>query len=356
MFYFYCSDGTKFDSKIDAVEYSINKKVQLHFYYYDSIYEKLDWTTEPPHSLDHYYLEKAKKIRDEYDYVILCYSGGYDSTNILETFYYNNLKIDKIVTVGAFDQDYLNFSDENHNGEIYHNAIPYLKELGLEHLLHKIDYSKLFDDTKNFSILNQKESWVNLSGSWFSPHNWLWYDIEKYAIPPEQKNKKVCILFGKDKPTLYEKNKNIHGFYFRDTPITSYASTFFKRTQYDNIKRIDFYWDPESPEILLKQLHILYRYYMIVKKTSYDSAIGAQTFGDKTVNSLIYNLRKPILFKSPKSPTTYLSLRDNFLKQKNNSEIGTFYKKGIREILSRTKNKQLMTVNSKFYGLVKQNV
>jgi hypothetical protein len=364
MFYYYCSDGAKFDSKIDAIEYSKKNNLKLYFYYYDHVYEKLDWTKEPPQSLDYYYLKQAKKIRDTYDYVILCYSGGYDSTNILETFHFNNLKIDKIVTVGAFDQDNFNNSDENHNGEIYYNVIPYVKELGLENILQKIDYSKLFGDINNFSILNQNRNWIDLCGSWFSPHNWFWYDIEKYVVPNEYKNKKVCIVFGKDKPTLFYSNEGrvvrmlngslqLNGFFFRDTPVTSYASTSHKRNMYGNIQRIDFYWDPEFPEILLKQLHVLYKYYMIVKMNSYKIEDGAQKIGDMTVNSLVYNLRKKINYKSPKSKTFYLSLRDNFLKDKTNNDTIELHKKGLQELTTRIEQDEPRPVYSKFYSLVK---
>jgi hypothetical protein len=367
MFYFYCSNGAKFDSKIEAIEYSNKNNVKLYFYYYDHIYENIDWTIEPPQSLDYYYLEQARRIRDLYDYVILCYSGGYDSTNILETFHFNNLKIDKIVAVGAFDQDNYTNSDENHNGEIYFNAFPYVKELGLENILQKLDYSKLFNDTKNFSILNQNKSWIDLCGSWFSPHNWFWYDIEKHVVPDEYKNKKVCIIFGKDKPTLFyskegvqnklaNDNFELNGFFFRDTPVTSYASSLHKRTLYENIQRIDFYWDPDFPEILLKQLHVLYRYYSITKKNFYSVNEGVQKLGDQTVNSLIYNLRRKIIFKSPKSKTQYFSLRDNFLKEKTNNDISDLHQRGLEEIIRRTRQKESKVIFSKFYNIVKQNI
>jgi hypothetical protein len=363
MFYYYCQDGKKFDSKIEAVEYSQKTIQPLYFYYYDHIYEKLDWSIEPPHSINHYYLEQAKRIRDKYDYVILCYSGGYDSTNILETFHFNNLKIDKIVVAGAFSQDTLNMSDENHNGEIYYNAIPYVKELGLENILEVIDYTKLFDDTKNFSILNQKESWIDLCGAWYSPHNWFWYDIEKFVVPDEYKNKKVAIIFGKDKPTLFfsadgkkiaapNGGMQLNGFFFRDTPVTSYASTYKKRNMYGNIQRIDFYWDPEYPEILLKQLHILYRYYMLTKINSYSVDEGTQSYGKETTNSLVYNLRRKIIFKSPKSPTFYLSLRDNYLKEKTNNDINDFHQQGIK-LLSQRIADDPKPIFSKFYSIVK---
>ena len=353
MFHYYTEDGSVFSSKVEAMEYSHKSNTPLHFYYYDEEYSRVPWTLEPPQSLDYYYLEQAKRIRDQYDYVILCYSGGYDSTNILETFHYNGLKLDKIVAVGAFDQDNYTVSDENHNGELYLNVFPYIKELGLEGILQVVDYSKLFSDLSNFSILNQKDSWVDLCGGWFSPHHWFWHDAEKYIVPEEFKTKKVAILFGKDKPALFSTDTSlVSGFRFRDTPINSYGSTSLNRQNLDNIKRIDFYWDPEYPEILVKQLHILRRHFLLTQKLGYDDLEAVGTIGESSINSLVYNLRKPILFKSPKSKTYYLSLRDQFLKSKMNSLVAETHNRGIAELTARIGDKSPQPIFSKFYSII----
>ena len=74
--------------------YHKKTKEEVFFYYNDEIYDKIDWSIEPPGTLDFYYKEQAQRIRDSYDYVILCFSGGADSTNILNTFYYNNIKME----------------------------------------------------------------------------------------------------------------------------------------------------------------------------------------------------------------------------------------------------------------------
>ena len=89
----YYSGQKKFSSKYDALMYHKKTKEEVFFYYNDEIYDKIDWSIEPPGTLDFYYKEQAQRIRDSYDYVILCFSGGADSTNILNTFYYNNIKI-----------------------------------------------------------------------------------------------------------------------------------------------------------------------------------------------------------------------------------------------------------------------
>lgn len=329
MFYYF-EDGTKFTSKIEALSYAHKITQKPLFYYHDHIYETIDWTMEPTHSLDYYYKEQALRIRNEYDYVFLAYSGGYDSTNILETFHFNDIKLDKILIVGAFSQDNAYGDDSNHNGELYYNAFPYVKELGLESITQILDYTKLFDDVKNFSVSNYKESWVDQLGAWFSPHNWLWRDIGIHVVPNEWRGKRVALVFGKDKPTLFSSDSNgsLDGFQFRDTPCTSYADM----GQQEDIKRINFYWDPEFPDILLKQLHVMKRVYSINSIDSYIDEADTLKLKQADVNKIVYDLKKPLIYKSPKSKTNILSLRDSYLKQKQRSDVFSLYQSGINKI------------------------
>jgi hypothetical protein len=95
-FYFYSKDVAKFKSKIDAIEYSQKTGQEINFYFYDDTYAALDWKKELTPDLDYYYKQQALRLREKYDYLILAYSGGADSTCILETFIHNNIKLDKI--------------------------------------------------------------------------------------------------------------------------------------------------------------------------------------------------------------------------------------------------------------------
>jgi hypothetical protein len=338
--YYYTDDGSRFDSKILAIKYAKAKKQSVKFYYYDHIYKNLDWTQEPAQSLPGLYKEQALRIRDNYDYIILCYSGGYDSTNILETFYYNNIKLDKIISVGAFSKDSSFGVDENHNGEIYHNVYPYIKELGLESIFETYDYTKLFDKLDNLSITEYGSEWFHKTGSWFSPHNWFWRDIHKFVIPKSIVGKRVAIIFGKDKPNLFYSQEcadrynmergQLNCFYFRDTPVNAYGNVY-NTLEYD---LINFYWDPAFPQILLKQVNILANYYQnsISKISSYNRVSDSQIIGNSTVSNLVYSLKKPILFKSPKSPSNILSLRDQYVKNSKDSDLYKFYFSGINNL------------------------
>ena len=359
MFYYF-DDGVKFTSKVETLSYSQKTGLKPKFYYYDHVYEKLDWTIEPPETLDYYYKEQAQRIRDNYDYVILAYSGGYDSTNILETFHFNNIKLDKIITVGALSQDSESGVDENHNGELYHNVFPYVKELGLESIFEVIDYTTYFSNINNFSITKHNENWVDKIGAWFSPHNWFWNDIERYVVPTEWKGKKVALLFGKDKPSLFYDESASHqyklpnhsfqlnGFAFRDTPVLSYAAT----AKDEDVDRINFYWDPSYTDILLKQVHSINRVYQITMSTGYSHEVGVQNFSLIDTNSIVYSLRKKLLYKSLKSKTNILSLRDNYLMNNKNSDVYELYTKGINKISQSVGLNEMIPIRSKFYEII----
>lgn len=332
MNYFYYSEDKKiFTNKIHALNYFKQNNKKIWFYYYDHLWSKLNWSIEPQQSLEYYYKEHAESIRDNYDYVILCYSGGYDSTNILETFYYNNIKLDKIVIVGAFSQDSRSGVDENHNGELYHNAYPCIERLGLSSITETFDYTKLFLDIKQLSVYNLGEEWISEINGYYSPHNWFWYDLEKYVVPNNMKNKRVAIIFGRDKPKL-ENNK----FWFSDNAALSYAKGPDKTT---NIHRINFYWEPEYPFILLKQLHKIKEFRIKFPNVNL------------SVDDIVYNLKNPLLFKSPKSPNNLLSLRDSFLKEKRNNSVYDFHKHSLEHMSKYIDVCSIPVVITKFYNI-----
>ena len=108
--FYYDTEKNIYLTQLDAVAAKKTGK-NIFFYYYDKEFSQIDWTIEPLEPLEQLYKERAQKIRDENEYLILCYSGGVDSTNILETFYYNNIHIDELIMVGAFSQDSYKGSD-----------------------------------------------------------------------------------------------------------------------------------------------------------------------------------------------------------------------------------------------------
>jgi hypothetical protein len=333
---YYSEDGTNFSNRIEAIRYHLASGSKIFCYYYDDVYDKLDWTVEPEGTLDFHYKQQAQKIRDEHDYVILCYSGGFDSTNILETFHYNNIKLDKIVVQGPFKQDVHSGSDENQNGEIYENAFPYLNQLGLNSIVQVVDNTDFYGDMTQFSIYAMGDSWVNYIGARYSPHHFFWRDLPKYVVPKEYEDKKIAIVWGIDKPYLF-KSSGKFVFRFRDGVLTTYGRSI-QPTQ-ANINNINFYWDPTYPLILLKQLHTLKKF---------EFRIGS--FSRLTIQSALYNLKNPLNYVGSKSPDIYVGLRDQFLLTKGESDILKFHQAGLKTIQDIDMNK-FKNIDSKDYAI-----
>lgn len=310
-------------------------------YYYDHIFDTYNWSIEPTESLLSLYKNRAQKLRDTFPYLVLAYSGGIDSTNILETFYYNKIHIDEILIVGAFSRDSYMGSDDNHNGEIYFNSFPTLKKLKLSGTkITIIDYTR---NLQALSLVNQ-DDWFLKIGSWWSIHNWYWYDLEVQYT----KDNIVGIIFGLDKPRirLYE---NKFYFCFEDRALYAYGYSPSKIVDKNNVKRINFYWDPEATNIIIKQCHIIADYFY---SHFYEAEYAAYC---NTIHNLIYpNIENKLRFISKKSISTISSLRDSYMHKIpdfKDTKIYKNYSQGIHKMLSINDSFHNLSIKSKEYWI-----
>lgn len=325
---FYYNETTKniFRTRFDAV---VDSEPCL-FYFFDKEFSQVNWQQNPTKSLSTLYLERAQHIRQDYEYVILAYSGGHDSSQVLETFYYNNIHIDEILLVGAFSQDSSSDSDENHNKEIYLQALPTLNKFHLPNTkVTQVDYTTYFNDINNFKLIEQYGSdWTKHIGSYYSVHNLFWNNLKRFV--GETNDKKTAVVFGGEKP-----NFQIHsvlGFaytQFDDNSITSYGN--FQKNE--NFNRINFFTSLETTELMRKQLHLILKFY--IEKVVIDKSITHEFFlkyYTEIIHKIIYNLKCPITYKSRKSSNNVLSLRDQYIVKDKNTPIYKIYQDGIKHM------------------------
>ena len=328
-YFYYDHLGNIYLSKFEA----LRKTNTPSLYFYDKEFLAANWSVEPSVSLQQLYKNRAHQIRDKYKYVILAYSGGIDSTTILETFYYNNIHIDEIVVVGALSQDDYKGSDANHNGELYHNVFPTLNNLNLAKTkITVVDYTKQFN---KLPLLNNLELKYKILDEWFSPHHWWWATLENTFEYPNS-----CIVFGIDKPN-YNTDESGRGYFeFTSSLINQYGHSAFEKSS--SLTREFFYWSPDMPEILIKQLHVVDRFYRLCVQMG---KLNKQSFlenHNQIVSKLVYP--EPInklRFLSPKSPSSILSLRDQYLVKTKNSDIYKDYVKYLEWL----KANKLATLN-----------
>jgi len=316
---FYYDDSFNiYRNQLDAIA----SKKHCWLYFHDKEMALVDWKTEPSQTLEQLYKARAEYIRDNNKYIILCYSGGHDSTNILETFYYNNIHIDEILVVGALSQDSHEGSDENHNGELYKNVFPTLNKLNLPNTKITIaDYTKWFNDPNNFSTIRlYGNEWTKHVGGFKSVHTLFWRDLKKFV--GHENSKQTAYIMGTDKVYLkYQVNEPSY-VRFTDLSFFDYGSNY----EDENFKRINFYTDAHSTatDITRKQAHVVNRYYK--------SGLNLALSHTNLINKLLYSLRNPLVYMSPKSIYTSISARDMFMLNAKNSEMYSMFAEGVKTI------------------------
>lgn len=238
------------------------------FHYNDEIFGGIDWTIEPSMSLKQMYVERAKQLRDKYDYLILAFSGGTDSNEILETFLENDIFIDEIQTVhyesllNRFDNTYL----KNHAtlGVLYEYrgaVLPKLKkvrELSPNTKISSMDLSGYaFDQihNKKFDYMGLKHNPTN-GMSLVKPlriYNYYMHTHNSLNAPTKSK---TAFIRGFEKPWLFIGDNDDLYFRFSDIPMHGLG-----RLRSGDVNEVytleDFFWSPDYPLIPVKQAHII---------------------------------------------------------------------------------------------------
>lgn len=322
--YYYDNEGKIYYTRLDAIE----SKKPCYFYYYDKEFSTKNWALRPQESLKELYRKRAQQIRDQYEHVVICYSGGIDSTQVLETFYYNNIHIDEILVVGAFSQDSYEGSDENHNGDIYHNVFPTLKKMHLPNTKISVqDYTLHFNDPTNFTLIKKYGTeFFRHIGMRTSVHNLFWYDLDKFL----GHKKHTAYVMGKDKPILkYDDELSKWYVSFQDISFTDYSN----RYDYSVGKRVSFYSEPDAFELMLKQCYsvkAMEEEYRNINVEARHNIINDDYL--ERVKTVVYDLKNPLKYQSKKSNSLFLSARDMYIVNKKNSDIYNIYAFAVREI------------------------
>lgn len=238
----------------------------VSFYFHDDIFSSIDWTKEPSESIDELYKQRALQLRDKYKYLILSYSGGSDSQQILDTFLKNDIFIDEIQTVSwskAIDK--IDKSVILNDKSVYQlleydmNVVPNLKlikELSPNTKITVLDTSDfLFNDVQsgNFEMIGIKN--LGAYRALYVPNPRSWTLTQNYHMNKSCVKDKVSIIQGIEKPHFF-----IHEgkCYFRFSDAGQYCEKVINNKLIDNVYKNEyFFWTPDFPKIVLKQSHLL---------------------------------------------------------------------------------------------------
>jgi hypothetical protein len=237
----------------------------LHWDYHESVYDSMPWTVEPPVDIEELYKQRALQLREQYDHLVLFYSGGVDSHTILQTFIKNNIKIDEVFVYGAFKAEEKVIGDLGwdrtpgyYTREVTSIVKPMLKEL------QKFQNFKItiWDWTDKTLDVLKNPDWFWDVGTRFAPdaipRQYL-HEAFRHSDKFEGKGKKVGFVFGVDKPRLFRDETSVY-FAFIDIMITTAVGNnsdihgrYWENDEY-------FYWSPNLPQLVVKQAHLIYRH------------------------------------------------------------------------------------------------
>ena len=212
-------------------------------------------------SLLELYRLRALQLREQYDYLILAFSGGADSDNILQAFINNNIKLDELWTDWPIEMTeksgyQLNYSLDAKNMPVEFELVvkPVLEKLKQTNPEIKIHFSDSIKINMNQEFSEEQQ--LKIVSTVAPAPTVLRYGYLHHYIENEVKSKNSCVIIGVDKCIPYASN-GVYGFVISDTP------TFLKSTTTISGEPCVyeyFYWTPDFPDIVVEQARLVWDY------------------------------------------------------------------------------------------------
>ncbi len=338
-------EGTKMGLGYKDLEWNFN----------DLDFSKFDWTCEPPGDIRDYYYKRARQIREKYDYLILNLSGGGDSTTVLYSFIKQGLLLDEVVVrhSGTGNSKYqpsnLNFDPSNEFSEFEYAAKPLLKWLAVVSPRTKITIHDFSKDILSDNLV-WDENFIHWTGDYITPGCIVRYNhaTNKQHLQNFDQGKRVGIIFGTDKPRVIFQKEDVN-VVFVDRPVHS-ATPALINNGYTNTEVELFYWSPELPELVIKQAHIIKRWFEhpINQRLSYMlnfwwqlSAVN-RTVYEATIKGVIYPDYDLSTFQCNKPNAAMYQEWDWWMKDFTHTEGYNTFKRGIDHLYKHIDNDFLM--------------
>lgn len=347
---YYTVGNKRYNNKIDALVESTRLNAPVRWYFNDNTYSRVDWLTPPQHSLQEIYRQRALQLREKYDYLVLNYSAGSDSQNILDTFLLNDIPLDEVCVRWALDgyhqyQPSLLSRPDNVHSEWHYAIAPGLERLRESRPDIHIEIVDVTHDA--FTMFDDNDPWYRATtGAIPSPghiNRWM-LGLDRYQRMFVDKGIKACQIFGTDKPRLMF-DQGVFYTFFLDIIAGTPRNLIDYNDEYNALEL--FYWTPDMPQIVQKQAHVLMDFFKInqnllpvISKDTALSWVFRNTF-ETICRSLIYPTWNASVFQAPK-PTNSV-----------HCEVDDWYFESIR---SGTKDRKSFDIWSDSINFMKQNV
>lgn len=300
--------GQLFHSKLQAILHDERYQPAdgVRFKFNDEIYSQYNWSIEPTETLEQLYLRRAIELREKYDYLVLHFSGGNDSCQILETFVDNNIKIDEIFIRGSIASSVKEKNNDPRNSyaEIFFQSVPLAEMVKAQHwpdlkirVLDVIPYTlKAWADNPNW-IDSHEFNHFTPSVMWRMDYDELCPDYKQLT----DAGLTIGHITGIEKPGIaYENGKYIVRF------LDKLIAHHMPKSRRDNQMPLyiePFFWSKSTAPLIIKQAHAIKNH---IKKHNLDPTQVFKPKKERTVESdvsefisrIIYKRRLPLLMEN----------------------------------------------------------
>lgn len=252
-------------NKANALIESKSTNSPIRWIFNDDVYSKFDWRVGIQEDLSSLYRRRAQQLRDKYDHLILYYSGGADSTNVLHAFIDNGILLDEIVMQYPFvlESTFNNTDITNNN---YFSEIKYAAAVHLDRVKSRLDPRtkiRYLDQCADTLELFSDQYWFEKFplGTMITPAGsgrQISAILDSQLDQHYEQGRTVCQIYGVDKPLVVLERGEFYA-YFRDANATHAVPSGYTlgeiASKYFNLEF--FYWTPDLPEIVIKQAQII---------------------------------------------------------------------------------------------------
>ena len=351
-----------FYSKPQAYIYATETGLDPVWHFNNAEFAKCTWAQEPETNIRELYRLRAQQLREQYDWIRIEASGGGDSTTAIFSFLLNGIHLDEVVFryPEQLDKDVtndpFNTKPENTLSERQFAAEPLFKWINTNFPNVKTTVHDYSDDVLNSNYMTD-ESWVFTTRDWFQPGHGIKHNnfstAEHRALADS--GKKICALYGIDKPKLTIIDGKWY-LYFTDlqanhpNPITG---------DHNNITTELFYWTPDLPELVLKQAHMIRKWFEMpqnqhLKHLAYwpNSDPAKRTAYEHIAKSIIYPDYDLETWQTAKPTTSFYNEMDHwFHVNLEGTKIFDAWQAGLQFLLDKIDNKYFIYVVGQPAGL-----
>jgi hypothetical protein len=278
------------------------KYQDIHWNFNDKDFSTWDWSIEPPGNIREYYHARARHLREKYDYIIMNCSGGADSTTMLYSFIQQGLHVDEVfvrhATAGTnkYKTSDTEFDASNEHSEFEYAALPLLNWLSQVSPRTKITVHDFSIDILDGNI-NWDENFIYWCGDYVTPGCIVRYThvSDKDSLNTFDRGKRVCILFGTDKPRLAVTPDGYLVTFFGDRAVSS-AIPATVNNGFDNINVELFYWSPDAAPLMIKQCHVLKRWFELPENKRLQYMLDSKWLLNSLNRTLYESIIKGIIY------------------------------------------------------------